>query len=43
MEAFTIFCIYFWFLFFLIFGPMVFFICIHLPEVSVQYIKKLRF
>ncbi|XP_037825137.1 uncharacterized protein LOC119613232 isoform X10 [Lucilia sericata] len=42
MDAFTIFTLFFWLAFYIIFGPLMYFICVYLPELPVRYIKSLR-
>ncbi|XP_037951277.1 uncharacterized protein LOC119682018 isoform X2 [Teleopsis dalmanni] len=42
MDPMTIFLIIFYMLSMIIFGPIIFLICIYLPEIPVRYIKSRR-
>ncbi|XP_069964055.1 uncharacterized protein [Bactrocera oleae] len=42
MDILTLLTILFWLVLTLLFGPILFFVCIYLPELPVRYIKRIR-
>ncbi|XP_033148949.1 uncharacterized protein LOC117134646 [Drosophila busckii] len=42
MDAITVFGVIYWLICMLLFGPIMFFVSVYLPELPVRYIKSLR-
>ncbi|XP_039227685.1 uncharacterized protein LOC122618001 [Drosophila teissieri] len=42
MDAITILGLIYWLICMIAFGPLMFFVCVYLPEVPVRYVKGLR-
>ncbi|XP_030384864.1 uncharacterized protein LOC115632034 isoform X2 [Scaptodrosophila lebanonensis] len=42
MDAFTVFNIIYWIICMILFGPIMFFISVYLPELPVRYVKSMR-
>ncbi|XP_016968038.1 uncharacterized protein LOC108036422 [Drosophila biarmipes] len=42
MDAITVLGLVYWLICMILFGPLMFFVCVYLPEVPVRYVKSLR-